>query len=288
MSFLDNPNEYESRINRGSLWHRSSQLDGVVAAIKAYVADQTGYNLTAVQTALASWKQRDPKEYFNRGRLLQEVLEAEIAEHGKRVWGTGAIPMVDHTCHPAYEPQKWRGLIETSTNCYAYACDDPFGHRAGDKPQPGEGAGYLGWIRPDPADPNLPKFEGSDVRHAVMMDDLARHKRRLARLVPLIRLRDDPVPDLVVNVRSHYLIALVTDRYGHDYHWLRQDDDGMWSHKRGSTPVTRLDASGAEISDPRTCDMTYPVDRGWLAYQFTTFYYVPKGGVVTGPLGDAP
>jgi hypothetical protein len=85
MSFLDNPNEYESRINRGSLWHRSSQLDGVVAAIKAYVADQTGYNLTAVQTALANWKQRDPKEYFNRGRLLQEVLEAEIAEHGTRV-----------------------------------------------------------------------------------------------------------------------------------------------------------------------------------------------------------
>jgi hypothetical protein len=26
---------------------------------------------------------------------------------------------------------------------------------------------------------------------------------------------------------------------------------------------------------------------GWLAYQFTTFYYVPKGGVVTGPLGEA-
>ena len=61
----------------------------------------------------------------------------------------------------------------------------------------------------------------------------------------------------------------------------------MWSHKRGLTPVTRLDASGDEISDPRTCDMTYRVDGGWLAYQFTTFYYVPKGGVVTGPLGDA-
>ncbi len=120
----------------------------MVAAIKAYVADQTGYNLTAVQTALANWKQRDPKEYFNRGRLLQEVLEAEIAEHGTRVWGTGAIPMVDHTCHPAYEPQKWRGLIETSTNCYAYACDDPFGHRAGDKPQPGEGGGYWAGFGP--------------------------------------------------------------------------------------------------------------------------------------------
>jgi len=41
---------------------------------------------------------------------------------------------------------------------------------------------------------------------------------------------------------------------GVDYHWYRQDDNGCWSHKPGSTPVTNLDDSGRFIADPLACD----------------------------------
>jgi hypothetical protein len=39
-----------------------------------------------------------------------------------------------------------------------------------------------------------------------------------------------------------------------DFHWYRQDDNQMWSHKPGSTKATNLDASGNPILDPRTAD----------------------------------
>jgi len=39
-----------------------------------------------------------------------------------------------------------------------------------------------------------------------------------------------------------------------DFHWYRQDSGGCWSHKPGSTPVINTDNSGAQITDPATCD----------------------------------
>lgn len=39
-----------------------------------------------------------------------------------------------------------------------------------------------------------------------------------------------------------------------DYHWYRQDADGYWSHKQGTTAVKRTDDSGMLITDPETCD----------------------------------
>lgn len=47
-----------------------------------------------------------------------------------------------------------------------------------------------------------------------------------------------------------YKVAFVIDnqyQYGdsfkYDYHWYRQNSDGTWSHKPGSTNVTKLDYS---------------------------------------------
>ncbi len=39
-----------------------------------------------------------------------------------------------------------------------------------------------------------------------------------------------------------------------DYHWYRQDSDGLWSHKQGTFPVTRNDDSGDPIIDPKLAD----------------------------------
>ncbi len=46
---------------------------------------------------------------------------------------------VDPSSNPQYQPHLWndKGRIQNSTNCYAYACNDPYNHAHGGKPQPG-------------------------------------------------------------------------------------------------------------------------------------------------------
>jgi hypothetical protein len=48
-------------------------------------------------------------------------------------------------------------------------------------------------------------------------------------------------------------VALVVDP-GTDYHWYRQDRNGMWTHKPGGTQATSLDNSGNPIGNPETAD----------------------------------
>ena len=38
-----------------------------------------------------------------------------------------------------------------------------------------------------------------------------------------------------------------------DYHWYRQNSNGIWSHKPGSHNVTMLDSNGLLIFDPQEC-----------------------------------
>lgn len=58
--------------------------------------------------------------------------------------------------------------------------------------------------------------------------------------------------------KNEYKVALVIGK--HDYHWYRQDSDGYWSHKRGSTAITRVDASGKTIINPRKANQNYGSD----------------------------
>ena len=57
-----------------------------------------------------------------------------------------------------------------------------------------------------------------------------------------------------------YKVALVIGPKttgGYDYHWYRQDADGLWSHKRGSNSPTRTDAADKLIIDPETASRNY-------------------------------
>lgn len=51
--------------------------------------------------------------------------------------------------------------------------------------------------------------------------------------------------------------AVVTDE-NEDYHFYRQDSNGYWSHKPGSTNVTNKDAAGRFIYDPHLASRHYP------------------------------
>ena len=83
--------------------------------------------------------------------------------------------------------------------------------------------------------------------------------------------------------QGSYKIALFVDPISdsndaiYDYHWLRQDADGLWSHKRGEGDVTRVDDAGKLIIDPREADLQYGYyvdskgNTGYLDYEFVCF-----------------
>ena len=71
-------------------------------------------------------------------------------------------------------------------------------------------------------------------------------------------------------------IALVVDP-GEDYHYYRQDSDGMWSHKDGSNKVKRHDAKKSVIANPELASRNYRVQGSELNYEdFCGFYCVPR------------
>ena len=59
-----------------------------------------------------------------------------------------------------------------------------------------------------------------------------------------------------------------------DYHYVRQDSNGFWSHKFGALNVTDIDYSGKKIIDPQKADMA--------AYRFIGYFLVPQGGLDVG------
>jgi hypothetical protein len=75
-------------------------------------------------------------------------------------------------------------------------------------------------------------------------------------------------------------IALIVDPK-RDYHFLRQDPDGFWSHKPGAMEVTRLDASGRPILRPDRALFIYKNHKEPLMYtKFCGYFCVPRGKAV--------
>ena len=169
-------------------------------------------------------------------------------------------------CEPKYNPTMWnkkRALRETH-NCFSYAmnvndpkqvkqcmdnsqeCEAPF-H------QPGSAAGYT-------------RFSSKRLKTCPNM---------------LIRILGDN-PDMMmtrfeekcpVNTSK---IAIVVDPK-EDYHFLRQDSNGLWSHKAGARPVKNIDALGHMIWDPQLANLNYYNDGGDLNYtHFCSYLCVPR------------
>lgn len=68
-----------------------------------------------------------------------------------------------------------------------------------------------------------------------------------------------------------------------DYHRYRQDSDGLWSHKNGGRPVSRLDASDNLIYDPQICDRNYESSKSENYSLFIGYFAVtPWNGYFEG------
>jgi hypothetical protein len=113
------------------------------------------------------------------------------------------------------------------------------------KPQPGRYAGYL------------------DEYHKKKYSCKSLH-RRIKKDNPFIRKigQNQECP------KGYYKMALAIRNDYLDYHFYRQDANGLWSHKNGSTVATNKDAKGRVIRDPKDAD------RGIYSI-FCGYYMVP-------------
>lgn len=160
---------------------------------------------------------------------------------------------------PAFDPDRYNKHpgIKESHNCYAYAfgylklpkkcslssCPVPY-------PQPGRASGYPKWS----------KVKGK------RCPDLA---ARMMGDVPGMRPStfEKKCPKGMTKIA-----AVVAPKQ--DYHYLRQDSDGGWSHKPGATQVTRVDATQRPIYDPSLASRDYP-SSGLNYKNFCGFWCIP-------------
>ena len=166
--------------------------------------------------------------------------------------------------HPSYEPEKWNNdiLIKKSHNCYAYAlnlintdnkklCEKYMSiHNSKDcldvRPQPGYYSGYL--------DEYKPIF--------ISCDKIIRRMKKDNPMIKKLR-KEEKCKD------GYYKIALCCRENGTDYHFYRQDNNGLWSHKDGYRKATNKDSKKRIIKDP------FLADRG-IYKLFCGYFSVPN------------
>jgi len=183
----------------------------------------------------------------------------------KSVGGPSRVPSA-----PSYDPSKWDKvhvaalekklgpLVSPLTpNCYAYAVN------AATFDGPGNS---LGWNK----NQLLPPRDLQDVQSAVIAG------AKFDGLEFVGKNRPPPKP-------GTYLIAFYkcprvddSDAGAANFHFVRQDSDGGWSHKPGSLPPRRTDWFGRKITDPATADLRLSSGR---KYEFVGFFRVPERGL---------
>ena len=111
-------------------------------------------------------------------------------------------------------------------------------------------------------------------------DELNREERRSCPVVEDLMMGD--IPEVTRTTFEEKCpagmskVAAVVDK-GVDYHWYRQDRNGMWSHKDGSNKVKTYDALKRPIFNPELASRDYRANGSDLNYEdFCGFYCVPR------------
>ena len=167
--------------------------------------------------------------------------------------------------HPKYEPELWNSdiKIQNAHNCYSYALNlihhdqsilcGKYMKKAKDnyckmlKPQPGRYAGFL---------------DEYDNKRTYTCDKL--HERIIGDNPYIKKIEEgEECPD------GYYKMALAIKKDLSDYHFYRQDNNGLWSHKNGSNKARNTDDSDNLIIDPKIAN------RGEYTI-FCGYYIVPN------------
>jgi len=147
---------------------------------------------------------------------------------------------------PCYYPDKWNlpvgynGLVRATHNCFAYAMNQLLPEPRAHKPQPGE-----------QSDGNISEITCKAVSQFVVKDN-----PKLVFPVSIKEAEKKPCRT------GFYRIALAVNSNGDDYHFMRQDATGMWSHKPRANDVTKVDASGKPISHPHRANWDWSSSGG--------------------------
>jgi hypothetical protein len=179
---------------------------------------------------------------------------------------------------PSYNPDKYNGTrkMKESHNCFAYAfdhvemppdsecnesmCNTPF-H------QPGRKSGFPRWSETKGKRcPDLISRLRADIpgiKTVSFTEKCPVGTSKIALAVAPDSCKKDEVNNKTCLSKKHG-----------DYHFWRQDNNGMWSHKPGGTDVTNKDASKRSIYDPSLANRNYG-DRLNYKY-FCSFLCAPK------------
>jgi hypothetical protein len=158
---------------------------------------------------------------------------------------------------PKYNPSLWNNSIfQPKNNCYSYAINERDSNRK-TKLYPGEKSGL------DRVKQTQFEYTCTNFHERILSD--------IPNIFP--STYEDKCPC------NYYKIALVldNDENNKDFHFYREDIDGLWSHKPGSNKVTRKDASGNNIKNPFNANRDYTKDNQ-QGYNYNTkcnFYCIP-------------
>lgn len=168
--------------------------------------------------------------YLHKNKLEQDAIATNNKMKGK----TKISPKSGS--EPKYDPKKWNlnPNIKHNHNCYSYALNHIHSKRKG-KPQPGYFSGY------DHIKDN--EYQCNNFY------------KRLKDDIPSLYLTSFEQPCAKGFHKS--FIALDPKINDQDYHFYRQDKNGLWSHKPGRTDATKIDASGKKITNPHTANRDY-------------------------------
>ena len=161
---------------------------------------------------------------------------------------------------------EWGPELTSSTNCYAYALNL--------KKDPRDGSNWLNGYKLQPGELSGNYFALNDNDWdwkkiiELTKDDLATLGRTLEP-----GSRDEPCP------KGSYKIALAIDPLNddnneHDFHFYRQDANGLFSSKTGIFPVANIDVKGKFIFDPATADPTNRYRKDVRYTEFDGYYCV--------------
>ncbi|CAF3130608.1 unnamed protein product [Rotaria socialis] len=138
------------------------------------------------------------------------------------------VPIVGPDTVPVYDPKSDdQGCFikkQSENNCYAYGTDivtNTF-------PQPGRGSGRKWSLN-----------TCLDMGNASVRDGLIYNGTQLPQIPPSV---------------GHFAALLIWPDT--NFHWIRMDANGYWSHKPGGTPVRNEDNRGLPITDPSKSDFS--------------------------------
>lgn len=173
---------------------------------------------------------------------------------------------VDVATNVEYEPSKWQGAMQKNNNCYDYALNVQFSKQV-----------FL--------DPGMIAFARGDVGFDDLSfyDDLSLSIRAFQERVIEMACADGLQIFDNKKKNTGRCVALTTSaekfHFGWDYHWLRKDADGLWSHKTGEDIVRRIADVITEFKENKA-SIKDLVKRLPMHNQFASRFLVPKKGIL--------